>query len=38
LGLAAEYFSADIIEARWQEILTFESQAVAELPIRAALH
>ena len=38
LDLASEYFSAEIIESRWQEILTFESQVVSELPIRAALH
>lgn len=38
LDLASEYFSADTISTRWQEILTFESQVVAELPIRAALH
>lgn len=38
LDLASEYFSSEIIESRWQEILTFESQVVTELPIRAALH
>ena len=38
LDLASEYFFSFFIGSRWQEILTFESQVVAELPIRAALH
>ena len=38
LDLASEYFPAETINARWQEILVFESRVVVDLPIRAALH
>lgn len=38
LDLASEYFPAETINTRWQEILVFESRVVVDLPIRAALH
>ena len=38
LDLASEYFAAETINTRWQEILVFESRVVVDLPIRAALH
>ena len=38
LDLAAEYFPAETVEARWQELLTAESRCMQALPIRAALH
>lgn len=38
LDLAAEYFPAKTVEARWQELLTAESRCMQALPIRAALH
>ena len=38
LDLASEYFPAETIDTRWQEVLAFESQVVSELPVRAALH
>ena len=38
LDLAAEYFPAGTVEARWQELLSAESRCMQALPIRAALH
>jgi len=38
LDLAHEYFTAEIIELRWQELLIAEAHCLQALPIRAALH
>lgn len=38
LELAREYFPAQVIEDRWEELLIAESSCVKSLPIRAALH
>jgi tRNA 2-(methylsulfanyl)-N6-isopentenyladenosine37 hydroxylase len=38
LELAREYFPAQQIEQRWEELLVAESACVARLPVRAALH
>ena len=38
LDLAGNYFAEDVIEARLDELLDFEAELVAELPVRARLH
>ena len=38
LDLAAEYFPVQTVEQRWDELLDFEAEIVATLPLRAALH
>ncbi len=38
LELASEYFSADIIKNRLQELLIIEANIIENLPLRAALH
>lgn len=38
LELARQYFSAETVEQRWDELLDIEARLVAELPPRAALH
>jgi tRNA-(ms[2]io[6]A)-hydroxylase len=38
LELAGQYFSPQVIEQRWDELLDIEAGIVAGLPIRAALH
>jgi tRNA-(ms[2]io[6]A)-hydroxylase len=38
LDLAHEYFTAEMIDARWQELLVAEARCLKTLPIRAALH
>ena len=38
LDLAHEYFTAEIIDTRWQELLIAEARCLQTLPIRAALH
>jgi tRNA-(ms[2]io[6]A)-hydroxylase len=38
LNLAGKYLDAQVIAARWDELLDIEAGIVAALPIRAALH
>lgn len=38
LDLAKEYFSAGVIESRWQALLDAEGEIIRDLPLRAALH
>jgi len=38
LDLAREYFSAEVIESRWQALLDAEGEIIRDLPLRAALH
>ena len=38
LDLAREYFSAKVIESRWQALLDAEGEIIRDLPLRAALH
>jgi tRNA-(ms[2]io[6]A)-hydroxylase len=38
LDLAHEYFTAEVIDTRWQELLEVEARCLQTLPIRAALH
>jgi tRNA-(ms[2]io[6]A)-hydroxylase len=38
LRLAKQYFNADTVEQRWDELLDIEASLVAHLPIRSALH
>ncbi len=38
LDLAGEFFPADTVNTRWQDILAFEGQIIVDLPIRPALH
>jgi tRNA-(ms[2]io[6]A)-hydroxylase len=38
LGLAGKYLDAQVIAARWEELLDIEAAIVAALPIQAALH
>ena len=38
LDLAHEYFTAEMIDARWQKLLVAEARCLKTLPIRAALH
>ena len=38
LDLAREYFSAEVIESRWQALLDAEGEIIRNLPLRAALH
>ncbi len=38
LDLAKRYRDADVVDARWHELLDAEADIVAALPVRAALH
>jgi tRNA-(ms[2]io[6]A)-hydroxylase len=38
LDLAHEYFTTEMIDARWQDLLIAEARCLQTLPIRAALH
>lgn len=38
LELAERYVAADVVQARWHELLDAEAGIVAALPVRAALH